>query len=74
MVRIACKCDTCKINAEKVHVPFPMAVDVTPTLAETLKVTDGYVGKRAHGIVHSAHHPVLGQSICTTTSTLPVVA
>lgn len=73
MVRIGCRCQICKVNAAKVAVPFPMSVEVTPALAQTLNVREGYIGKRAHGIVHSAHHPVLGASIRATTGTVRVV-
>lgn len=57
MVRIACKCDTCKVNAAKVGAPFPLGALITERMAETLKYRDGYTGKRAHGLVWNAHSP-----------------
>ena len=55
MIRIACKCPTCKTNAATRGVAFPLAAQVPSTLARTLKFADGYVGKRAHALVYDAH-------------------
>ena len=57
MVRIACKCSTCKINAERVGASFPLTALITERMAETLKYRDGFTGKRAHRLVWNAHSP-----------------
>ncbi len=56
--RITCSCQTCKVNARKVGAPFPLAADVPAKW----DVSDG----KAHGLITTAHHPVLGRSASVT--------
>lgn len=55
MIRIACNCQTCKTNAAKVGASFPLSALITDRMADTLGYADGFVGKRAHGLVWNAH-------------------
>ena len=55
MIRIACKCVTCVNNAHAIGADFPLSARIPERLAQTLKLADGYVGKRAHALVYDAH-------------------
>ena len=50
LVRIECKCKTCKINAEKVGASFPLKADVPQALVDQ-------IGKKVHDAVYIAHEP-----------------
>ncbi len=65
--RIACSCRTCKTNAASSGAPFPLAVDVPAAW-------DTDTSKRVHGLVHTAHHPVLGRSASVTANVRTVTA
>ncbi len=57
-VQVSCKCEVCKINADKVGAAFPLAARIRPLTAQTLGITERNAhGKKAHGLVHFAHDP-----------------
>lgn len=69
LVRIECKCKTCKINAEKVGASFPLKADVTPALAASIKSGDVYL----HEIVYIAHERgALGEAMRRKSNISPV--
>jgi hypothetical protein len=67
MARITCSCKTCKVNAAQVGATFPLAAEISDTLAAALK------GKGHHALVRDAHDPSsFGQAIRRTTGIRPV--
>ena len=58
-VRVTCDCEVCKVNAERVGKPFPLAALIRPLAAKNLGVTERNANKasKVHGFVYAAHDP-----------------
>lgn len=57
MIRVSCACKVCRVNAEKVGAPFPLAAEIPQALADQ-------IGKRVHDVVYIAWEPgALGEAL-----------
>jgi len=60
-VHITCDCDTCKTNATRLGLAFPLAARIRPVTASGLGITEKNSGRKSktHGLVYAAHDPSL---------------